>query len=188
MVPRILVLREEVGAALLHPVRPRRLADLVRRRQQRTVAGEGLDRRVLVGHAVRADLRRVGPVLRVVELEFVVLDDHGAAVEDVLQQPAVVRTQIVAPLVRAHAGHDAGEAREVAPGEILGGEQLYLCAELLDRRRHLIADAHHVADQQVRGRPNVDHFQRRVRFVVNVVPLDVRVLDHLKAAGVRLAA
>ena len=65
---------------------------------------------------------------------------------------------------------------------------LDLRAELLDRRRHLIADAHDVADRQVRRRPDVDHLQRRVRGVVDVLPPDVRVLDHLIAAVERLPA
>ena len=65
--------------------------------------------------------------------------------------------------------------------------QLDLRAELFDRRRHLIADAHDVADRQVRRRLHVDHFHRRVGGVVNVLAPDVRVLDHLVAAVEGLA-
>jgi hypothetical protein len=119
---------------------------------------------------------------------FSVLHDHRAALEHVVEQPAVVGTQVLAPLVGAHAGDDGVEARQVAPGQVLAAQQLHLRAQLLDRGRHLVADAHDIADQQVRRRTDVDHLERRLRGVVDVVPRDVRVFDHLIAAVVGLAA
>ena len=71
---------------------------------------------------------------------------------------------------------------EIAPRERVRAEHLDLRAELLDRGRHLIAGAHHVADGQVRRRLDVDHLQRHGRRVVDVLPADVRILDHLVAA------
>ena len=61
---------------------------------------------VLVGHALAADLAGIRAVLRVVELELVVVDDDRAAGLRVVDQPLVVGAQIGAALVGAHAGHD----------------------------------------------------------------------------------
>ena len=44
------------------------------------------------------------------------------------------------------------EPAEIAGGEILLAEQLHVDAELREARRHLVADAHHVADLQARTR------------------------------------
>ena len=113
---------------------------------------ENPDRRPLVGDAVAADLRRLRPVLRLVELELVVLNDDDPALRGVVEQPVVVRAQVGAPLVRAHAGDDDVESGEIAPGQIVGVEKLDGRAELLDRLRHRVADAPHVPDRQVLAR------------------------------------
>ena len=69
----------------------------------------------------------------------------------VVEQPLVVGAQIGAPLVGAHAGHDHVVCRQVAPRELVRAhDHRRFDAELLERRGHLVADAHHVADRQVR--------------------------------------
>ena len=60
-----------------------------------------------------------------------------------------------------------------------GVDQLDLDAELLDRRRHLVADAHDVADRQVRRGLDVDDLHADVGIVIDVLPPDVRILDRL---------
>ena len=110
LVPRVVVGVEEIQTALLDPAVPRLVVDSVRRVHQRIVFERDLDRRMLVGHAIVADLRRIRTVLRVVELELVVLHDHRSAVVHVVEQPRVVRAQVGAPLVGAHAGDDGVEA------------------------------------------------------------------------------
>src|SRR5262249_5188339 len=75
LVARVL-LAQEVEPAFLYPVLPGCLADLVGRREDRIVRVEDLRYRELVGHAVRADLRRVRAVLSFVEFELVVLHDQ----------------------------------------------------------------------------------------------------------------
>ena len=187
MIPGIL-LTEEIQAPLLHPVLPRRVVDFVGCREDPIVRIEHDERREFVGHPVRADLGRVWAVLRVVELELVVLHDHGSAVPHVLEQPAVVRAQVFPPFVCTHARHDGIEAGEISPRQIVGRQHLDLRPELRDRGRHLIADAHDVADRQVGRYSHVDHLHRRSRRIVDVIAPDMRILDHLIAAGVRLAA
>ena len=97
-----------------------------------------------------AHLRRIRPYCASLNSNLLYWTISVPPLLHVVEQAAVVRAQIDAPLVGAHAGDDRREAREVAPGEIVGGDQLDLRAELLDRRRHVIADAHDVADGQVR--------------------------------------
>ena len=138
------------------------------------------DRRVLVGDAIGRHPGRERTVLRLVELELVVLDDQRPAVAHVVEQPAVVRAQIGAALVGAHAGDDDVEARQIAPGEIVRRDQLDLRAELRDGRRHVVADAHDVADRQIRARLCTSMtFTVVSAAAIDVLPSDVRILDHL---------
>ena len=142
------------------------------------VVGEDADGRRLVGDAAAADDGGIRTVLRPVELELVVLHDDRAAVAGVLQQPVVVRAQVLAPLVGPHAGDDDVEARQVAPGQLVGVDEFEPRAELLYRRGHGVADAFHVADRQVRRDGDVDDLERPGGRPDHVSPLDVRILDH----------
>ena len=56
-----------------------------------------------------------------------------------------------------------------------------LRAELLDRSRHFIADAHDVAHAQSGRDRDVHHLDPRLRRLDDVAAMDVRVLDHLVA-------
>ena len=145
------------------------------------LALQHFDGRVLVRHAVAADPRGERPVLLLVELHLVVLNDHHAAAFDVVEQPAVVRLQIVAALVGAHPRHDHVVLRKIAPREIVTLEERHPGAELLDRGRHLIADADDVADGEIGNRLDVDDLQRRLARFDHLPPLNVRILDVLVA-------
>src|SRR4029450_2963607 len=77
---------EEIEAAFLHPVRPVGAADLVGRVEDGMRRLDDLHLRVLIGDALAADPGGIRTVLRVVELELVVLNDHGAAGFGVIDQ------------------------------------------------------------------------------------------------------
>ena len=64
------------------------------------------DRRLLVGHPIAADPGLERTVLRVVELELVVLHDHRSASVDILQQPVVVGPEIGSALVGTYTRND----------------------------------------------------------------------------------
>ena len=140
------------------------------------------DGRVLVRDAVGADLRGEGAVLRRVELELVVLDDDRATSLRILDQPVIARAQIRPPLVRPHARDDGVELREVAVREILGSQPADCSTELLEGGGHLVAHTHDVADRESLRDPHVDDLEGRGCRVVDVPPLDVRILDDLEAA------
>ncbi len=114
-----------------------------------------------------------------IEFELVVLHDDGSAALRVVEQPAVVRAQIHPPLVRAHARHDDVVLREIAPGEIVLIDERHLRAELLDRRRHLIADAVDIPDGEPRRDRDVHDLDRRLGRLDDLPALNVRVLDLL---------
>ena len=154
--------------------------------------GQDLHRGGFVGDAIRGepaegprvgrrspDRPRVRAVLRLVELELVVLDDDGAALGGVVQQPLVVGAEVVAPLVRAHAGHHHRESRQVRRRELVGRQELHGGAQLHQGGRHLVADAHDVADGHTGHRLQVEDLQAAGRVGHEVTPTDVRVLDGL---------
>ena len=80
------------------------------------------------------------------------------------------------------------ESAEVAPGEIVGGEQFDPRAELFERRRHFVADAHHVADRSGRPHLDVQHLDGHLRRPQHVPSRRVRILDDLVALRRSLSA
>ena len=179
---RAVLVAQEVQAALLHPAAPGGFGDGVRKAEHGVVGGQDPHRRVLVGHPVAADPRRVGPVLRLVELELVVLHDQRAAGLDVLEQPVVVRAQVPVPLVGSDSGHDHVVPGQVAEHQRVAGDVLEPRAELLDGRRHFVADPVDVTDPQVRVKPHVEDLDGRLGGVDEVPPADVGIFHHLVAA------
>ena len=190
---------EEVQPPLLHPPAPGRLADHVGGGEHGMRRHEHRHRRVLVGHAIgreppertrgrgrSPDGAGIRPVLRLVELELVVLDDHGAALRGVVEQALVVGSQVTAALVRPHARHHHGVFRQVGRRQLLRCQELHGRAELHEGRRHLIAHAHDVAHRHARDGLQVEHLQAARRIGHQVPTPDVRVLDRLVALVERL--
>ncbi len=54
---------------------------------------------------------------------------------------------------------------------------MYVCAELLDRRGDLVANAHDVSDIEARRDLHVDRLHTRPRGIDDMPPVDMRVLD-----------
>ena len=112
------------------------------------VGGEDPHRGVLVGHPGAADPDRIGSVLRLVELELVVLHDERPARLNVVEQPGVVGAQVAIPLVGADAGDDHVETGQVPISQLVGRDLLELGAELLDGGWHLVTHPVDIADPQ----------------------------------------
>ena len=101
---------------------PRARADLVGIVEDRIVRCEHLHLAVLVGHARVAEARGKRRVLRP-RVAAVVLHDHGAAGRRVVEHALVVRAQIFAAVVRAHADEDRVVAAQIAPRQLVRVEQ-----------------------------------------------------------------
>ena len=98
----------------------------------------------------RPTLPGIRPVLRLVELELVVVDDDGAAGARVVDQALVVGAQIGAALVGAHAGHHDVEAIAGRPTP--------------DRRRRETRRARRAARAPAESRRRRPSHTRSVRF------------------------
>ena len=77
-------------------------------------------------------------------------------VRRVVQQALVVGAEIRTPFIGADAEHDDAELREIARRECVRADQSNIGAQLLDRIRHAIADAHHVAHLDARRDGDVE--------------------------------
>ena len=108
-----------------------------------------LHRRVLVGDAIRADRRRIRPVLRLVELRLVVLDDRPSRRSRRISAGGdCSRADRRAARRRARRSRWCGTSTRSPQASSSLSISVTRGAELLHRRWHLVADAHDVADRQ----------------------------------------
>ena len=157
-------------------------------RQHGIVRRQHRHRRGFVRDAIGADLRRIWTVLRLVELELVVLHDDDAALGGVFEQTVVVGAEVLATLVGANARDDGVVAREIARREILGVKHRHRRAKLFDGWRHLIADAHDVADRQTRRQSHVERLDRGRRRRKDVLAPRVGIFNRVESPRERLPA
>src|SRR6185312_9681503 len=132
----------EAVAAFLNPALEVGGGDLVGPAQHRVVGGQQLHRRLVVHHLLRTSAQAVGVRPEVVVVfAGLVLNDEGAAVFYIIEQAPVVGGQLGARGVGADAQHDRVIVRQIGGGEILGGEEVDVDAQILQRLRDIVAGA-----------------------------------------------
>src|ERR1035441_3015074 len=114
----------EVQAALLHPavkITRRILVGVVEDRVLRIKDG---DRRLFDGHALAAELRRIGHVVSAIEFAWrgVVLHQQRAAIAHIVKEPLMIFLHVIAGVVSPNAEHDRPKAREIAVLNVIRGE------------------------------------------------------------------
>jgi hypothetical protein len=91
--------------------------------------------------------------------------------------------QVAAHFVGADAGHDRGEARQIAERQVVGGQVREGNAELPDRDIDVVAGAVDISDRRPGRDRDVESQHPRLRGTHEPALLDVLVRDDLLSGG-----
>ncbi len=114
-----------------------------------------------VRHAPGTHLCRIGPVLRLVELELVVLHEDGAAAGRVCDKAVIVRAEVRPPLVGTDPGDDCVVRGQISRRQLSRRDEPDLRAQSFNCAGYLVPHPHDVADAQACGNRHVDDLQPR---------------------------
>ena len=151
------------------------------------IRGKDIDGRIFFRDlfGLRRQLRRIRREAVGHEFLRVVEDDEVAAGLHILvEQPLVVRLQVLAHGVRTSASHDRVEALEVAHRQLVLAEQRDRVTKLRDAGRHLVADAHDVADGEPGNGHDVDAAHVAHRRPVQVPRLEIAMVEQIVALDI----